>query len=276
VYTGDGDGYDENATDWGATYGPDGQPGIKDQVSGAVRDTGTLRKKGIAAQGRAFKVVGRWDHAHTNAVLSTHTFISTDSASSMAALNVIHATDTLRFVVETISPYGNASGNTLYSEDVTGALPTGVATDVIVQGWRSVVTETSPGSGVYAPDTDGFVEVLVDGVQVASFTGPVWNQRDDINPDPYWNQVLVRTVGAFTGWEVWDEVATIRGSFVAGETGTVTATRAALFSLDGAVNTNSTEGLFKVAGDTEVTGTLNVDGEDIDADLSAALDGLTT
>ncbi len=66
--------------------------------------------------------------------------------------------------------------------------------------------------------------------------------------------------GYISDTELYYDEDGITGSFVAGVTGTVTATRAALFSLDGAVNTNDTPGLFKIAGDLEVTGTTTLDG----------------
>jgi hypothetical protein len=57
--------------------------------------------------------------------------------------------------------------------------------------------------------------------------------------------------------------------FNVGANGTVTAPLAVLYSLDGNANTNDTQGLFKIAGDLEVTGTFTSGGGDVSAQLDA-------
>ncbi len=52
----------------------------------------------------------------------------------------------------------------------------------------------------------------------------------------------------------------LRGSFVAGETTTVTASRAAAFGLDGGTNVHDEEGKFKIFGDLEATGVATLPG----------------
>jgi hypothetical protein len=56
------------------------------------------------------------------------------------------------------------------------------------------------------------------------------------------------------------EPLTISGSAVFGVDGTVTATRAVLFSLDGETNVHSDAGVLKICGDLEVTGDTTFEG----------------
>jgi len=95
---------------------------------------------------------------------------------------------------------------------------------------------------------------------------------DTINGSPGGNP-LVATIDdlrlydvALTGPQVAELYALtpvaspIRGSFVAGERTTVTATRAAAFGLDGNTNTHAESGTFKVFGKVAITGDLEVGG----------------
>lgn len=62
----------------------------------------------------------------------------------------------------------------------------------------------------------------------------------------------------------------IKGSAGFGVSPTVTSTRAIVFSLDGNPNVHGTEGEFKVVGDAEYTGDLDVGG--MNGSLSASMD----
>lgn len=205
------DTYDEQSTDWGAAFGPDGQPGIKDQVVAPARDTGAITKNGLIPNGREFRVKGRWNFAATNHILSVHAFLLVDFENADNSfdrggswqLNRGHSTGTLSLVVHTKSPYGNVSGNTTYLMDLAGAVPASTPKTVEIRWRQSILNETAPG--VFDPSTDGRVELYLDSVRVAEFDGPVWNSDDDFNNVPYWNACEIATIGAFSTWEIWDE-----------------------------------------------------------------------
>lgn len=82
--------------------------------------------------------------------------------------------------------------------------------------------------------------------------------------------------GYISDVEVYYE-AELQGSLVAGVNTDVTATRAIAFGLDGSTNVHNTPGMFKVFGDTEVTGTVTVGGSAVSGgDISTQIDGLGT
>ncbi len=201
--------YDENSADWGASAGPDGQAGIADSVV-HTHDTGAIARHDLAPTCFGFRLKGRFNFAVPNVVLTGHYIFNSnwvtedDAAGPIVQVSRFHSTSALTTFVRTISPYGNAGGGTAYTNTFAGALPANTPVTVEVYGRRSTILETSPG--VFAPSTDGEVHFLVGGVEVDSFTGPVWNGRSDINPTPYWNSADYHTLGALSDIEVWDEV----------------------------------------------------------------------
>jgi hypothetical protein len=127
---------------------------------------------------------------------------------------------------------------------------------------------------------DGCMSVWVNGVLVLEMTevdvfvtSTGWATGVNHPPDrvEFGNSVWVDDI------TVTDDVMVCgvhprEGSLCVGDQGTVEATRAVLFSLDGNTNSNTTPGLFKVAGNLEVTGTATFGG----TTTSARLDGLGT
>lgn len=199
--------YNDTATDFSVTGGPDGQPGVFDQPVGATSDTGAIERFDLAPTCRGFSVEARFNCAATNHVLISHPFINIGWTTELDAATIIvvtriHASASLRVFVQTVAPYGNAGDTDV--QTFSGVLPTSTPVTITVRGDRSTIVETSPG--VFAPDADGSVSVLLNGVEVYAFTGPVWNGRSDINPTPYWNTVIFHTIGALSDIEVWDEV----------------------------------------------------------------------
>jgi hypothetical protein len=199
---------DELSIDFGATLGPDGQPGIRDQAVSPARDTGAISRGDLAPTCYGFRLKARWNFATTNAELSAHEVTtlqwqSEDATYGIVNLSRAHATATLRLSIQTIAPYGNLSGNTVDYHEFPGVVPTNVPVTVEVNGRRSTLTQVS--SGVYAPDTDGEVHLLIDGVEIYAFSGPVWNGEASFNPTPYWNYANFQTLGALSDIEVWDE-----------------------------------------------------------------------
>lgn len=219
-----GDGYDLNATDWCSTCGPDGGYGLRDQAVAPARDTGAITKYFLNPQGRWFRVLGRWDFAALNAVLSAHSFltISFQQNSPFYSLNTItlarvHASGNLRVTVETDAPYGNLNGGKTKFQEIGGVLMAG-AKNVEVWGRFSVVSGSGP---TLVGSTDGEVHVLVGGTEVFSFTGPVWRSlaRDGgavtgAWPLPMFNTVDIATIGRYTNTAVYDETAGGGGSQV--------------------------------------------------------------
>lgn len=204
--------YDEDSAEWGLTYGPDGQPGLRDKTSPA-RDTGSIAKQGLNPNGREFRVKGRWDFSAPNDILGAHAIINIGWTTSdpddlwKASLVQVNWRDdaggSLSMVVKTSPPYGNALSGTRWGVDLDGIAPPNVPKTVEMKARRSEMTETSPG--VFEPSTDGRAELWIDGVMVAEFDGPVWWRETDFNEDPYWNEVAATFVGEFSLWEVWDE-----------------------------------------------------------------------
>lgn len=204
-----GDDYDDLATDWGSNYGPDGQPGIKDQVVGAARDSGSIIKGGLNPNGREFRFKGRWDFAETNHITNVHFVIYPEYESEEIfldrhwQLNHNHNTSTLSLVIATKSPYGNVTSNNFHLTDLTGVAPSDSPITIEVKWRQSVMTEVS--AGVFEPSTDGRVELWLDDVRVVEFDGPVWSRDTSFGSNPQWTSSHVDTLGAFTAWEVWDE-----------------------------------------------------------------------
>jgi hypothetical protein len=128
-------------------------------------------------------------------------------------------------------------------------------------------------------NSDGCVSLYVNGSVVLAITGAQIYVTDsgwasNINYPPDFVQI---------GGQCWLDDVTIdddvmvcgfpavTGSLCCGDKGTVHAPRAVLFSLDGNTNTNTTPGLFKIAGDLEVTGAAS-----LGVTTSSRLDGLGT
>lgn len=86
---------------------------------------------------------------------------------------------------------------------VPGLLTYDAANEIDVAGYISSLTETSPGSGVYSANADGSVTVKVNGATVLSWSGVVWNWKDDV-ATPKWNEFEIHPSGTFSGLRVWE------------------------------------------------------------------------
>lgn len=154
------------------------------------------------------------------------------------ALNVLPGDDTwysmkLQICMSTVNAAHDGVNSdgcvTLYVNDVAVVEAVGVEVAITNSGWASGLN--------YPPD-------------IVEFNGAVW--VDDITVTD----------------DIMPCVPQTKGRFCCGYQGTITAPRAVLFSLNGSPNTNDTPGLFKIAGDLEVTGTANLDT------ITSRLDGL--
>jgi hypothetical protein len=85
---------------------------------------------------------------------------------------------------------------------ITGLLTPNAANQIDVSGFISSLTETSPGSGVYAPNADGSVIVKVNDVTVISWSGIVWNNHDSL-ATPVWNDFEIHPAGTMSGLRIW-------------------------------------------------------------------------
>ena len=202
---------DEASIDFSATAGPDGQPGIKDQVSSPARDTGAISRGDLAPGCYGFRLKARWNFAAPNAVLSAHEVTTLQYVSPTLNLGIVnlsraHASGTLRLSIRTVAPYGNLSGDTVDYQEFSGAAPTNVPVTVEVSGRRSTI---SGSPGAWTPATDGEVNLIVDGITLYTFAGPVWNGDPTLNPSPYWNYANFQTLGNLSDIEVWDETGCV-------------------------------------------------------------------
>ncbi len=84
--------------------------------------------------------------------------------------------------------------------------------------------------------------------------------------------------GYISDTELYYDEDGITGAFVAGQSGTVTATLAVLFALSGDAETNAVANSFKVVapGGIVLDGPVTVGGDPPVTDISAALDALGT
>lgn len=130
------------------------------------------------------------------------------------------------------------------------------------------------------PSAGGTIDTLFSVASIPLYTGPgvvfsggsggfsALNENNDFEMAAW---------GDFTNIVIARCASSLRGSFVAGVTTTVTADRAIAFGLDGNVNTHSTAGTFKVFGDMDVTGDfVTPDGNLSAGTMSDRLDGLGT
>ena len=83
---------------------------------------------------------------------------------------------------------------------VTGLLTPNAANQIDVSGFTSSLTETAPG--VFAPAADGSVVVAINGVNVMSWSGIVWNWTDSL-PAMQWNLFELHPSGTFSGLRIW-------------------------------------------------------------------------
>jgi len=234
--------------DWGATAGPDGQPGIAKTGGSGTYGFDAVN---LVPQGHLFRIEGRWGcpgTAGSAGYLLTLWWTDPGDRSGTFAgdlCNVSYAT--------TGNLTLNGGGTTVVA---TAAVTPDVPFTLRLDGRRSTMTETSPG--VWDPAADGWLKLYVDGVEVASIpTADVWLGDASVPVDLsgyYWNGVSFSTSGSLSDIEIWDERGSIT-AMVVGVTGTVTADRAVLFSLDSAVNVLDDVGKLKICGDFEVTGT---------------------
>jgi hypothetical protein len=197
--------FPQTSTDWGLTYGPDGQPGIRNQTVGTTGDSGGIVRRALAPTCRGFRVKGRFNFANTGGILTIHGFCyitNSDGGDALVQVARVHATSTLRTIIQTTAPFSTTGDPLrLFVQDNVGAIPA-TPTDFELQGERSTITETSPG--VFAPNNDGWVKVFINSVELVNFTGPVWNDDSSFNPTPYWNEQQIQTIGAFSEWEIYD------------------------------------------------------------------------
>lgn len=126
--------------------------------------------------------------------------------------------------------------------------------------------------GSFNINVDGWAKVYVDDVLVID-TGAAKVMTN--TSFPTWDRVTWGPMGTVDNIEVgYITVPTSKTAAVFGVTTTVTGTRAIAFGLDGNTNTHSTDGVCKVFGSVEVTGTVTVGGSISGAPLSDRFDGL--
>jgi hypothetical protein len=133
--------------------------------------------------------------------------------------------------------------------------------------------------------SDGYVRWYLDDVLIGELTSqPVYVDTTNANAV---TTVLLATdqitggsglFGALDSYSFFSgaPVVTITGSAVFGVTGTVTATRAVLFSLDGETNVHSDAGVLKICGDLEVTGDVTFTGDVTVSEPSSLMDSIVT
>ncbi len=251
-----------------------GQHGWGDNDGGSTNivDTrahsGTKSIYGSAALGSAGGGLGPTGFAPSKRAIYAETWSYWDSSSTSSPMG-----GGLLFIVDAVGFNGVFVGS-------TGGDPTMVRLEVaglpILESDTGVVPAdewyhsryevTFSTYTVGTPNADGGAKIWINGTLVLTVENEVVAASGGDN-DAWWDQFAVLMEGWIDDIEIGDLV--VVGSMVVGVTGTVTAPRAVLFSLNGDTNTNSTPGLFKIAGDLEVTGTASVAG-----DATPALDAL--
>lgn len=200
------------STDYGATNGPDGGPGVyKVGGSGAFG----FDKFPLAPQGHLFRVKGRWKELSTGSdgaairmwwSVSGNRIFTADK--QLLQIN-FSATGTVTLVLGTRPPYGNAGAGYLYNDVHTSAIPIGSAFDFWIDGRRSTMVESPPGT--FTPQPDGWVKAYVNGVEIASISGiPLAFDVNTIGDvaSSYWNGIDWKMNGSLSNIEVWHDPTT--------------------------------------------------------------------
>ncbi len=215
--------------EWGLTRGPAGGPGIQNVSAVETNDPFghgqfalEVDKVNLHPQCRIFRVKGTWDFAD---------FIPTESQNTGSPLLIVwsyessnrlesfdgnlvsvgrsHITGAIVFNITTTPAFANiatapgAWKGTYNSVINSTLLESGGIYTIQIDGQSSILTEDSPGSGVWVPSTDGYVRVSVNGTEMLSFDGPVWHGNRNTNRN--WNSVEFDSVGRFTDLEIYDE-----------------------------------------------------------------------
>ncbi len=215
---------------WGLTRGPGGVPGVQNVTATEATDPFSegpfavdVDKVDLAPQCRLFRVKGTWDFATfspthsqntSSSLLDVWSYESGNRLGSFDGNLVVvgrhHTTGTMFIAITTTPAFANIAtlpGATkgFYSADVPGSLITlGGSYIVQIDGKRSELTETAPGSGIYTPSTDGFIRVSVTGTELLSFDGPVWHGNKLTNRT--WNAITWVSAGKFTDLQIYDEI----------------------------------------------------------------------
>ncbi len=214
---------------WGLTRGPGGVPGIENVTATEAPDPFghgqhglNVDKVNLAPECRIFRASGRWDFADfvptepgntSSRMIEVWSYESGNRAGSfdghLAYVGRNHLTGTITFNVTTTPAFENvASPPGAWKSTYQSTLPSilmeagGIYT-IQIDGQSSILTETSPGSGIYEPSTDGYIRVSVNDTVLFGFDGPVWHGNRNTNRN--WNSVSIDSVGKFTDFNVYDE-----------------------------------------------------------------------
>jgi hypothetical protein len=203
------------ATKWGMTEGPGGVPGL----SSPSRSAGGFDVWVSPSDCYEFQAEGKWDFLWTpsdpdHLGLNDHytpldlSWIPPahrlDDYKNLVKISRRHSAKVLIVAVRTTPARALGSPATHYFQELSGITENdGTQYTIRAHGRRSRLSETSPG--VWAPDDSGFLRVTLNGTQIFSFDGPVWNGDGSINPSPYWTNVGFAVAGHFTAMKVWGE-----------------------------------------------------------------------
>jgi hypothetical protein len=144
---------------------------------------------------------------------------------------------------------------------------------------------TPTGAPITSVASDGYVKYYIDGVSVGEMLNiPFFidaNNANDITTISLASDVVHSGSGLFgaMGDVLFADsecTSTVTGSAAFGVDGTVTATRAVLFSLDGETNTHSDAGVLKICGDLVVTGDVTFTGDVTVSEPSSLMDSIVT
>ncbi len=197
---------------WGLTEGPGAVPGVY-QTEYSYNGVG----KRVTPCGRFAKFKGRWENSREEVVPG-------GTGATYKLLNVYYLTEDNNYNIfefGTIWDYPLAG----YTDDDTGftvardvltdffngpfltarapVFPHGSTRDIEIRIAFATLTETSPG--VYTKNSDGAVEVFVDGVSQLLVEGNVSNWQTNVGPnEPQWNAFIFGAHNRFTNLEVYD------------------------------------------------------------------------
>lgn len=215
--------------EWGLTRGPGGGPGVQNVSAVETNDPFghgqfalEVDKVNLDPQCRIFRVTGTWDFAD---------FIPTEPQNTGSPLLIVwsyesgnrlgsfdgnlvsvgrsHITGAIIFNITTTPDYANiatppGAWKGIYNSVINSTLlESGGIYTIQIDGQSSILTEDSPGSGVWVPSIDGYIRVSVNGTELLSFDGPVWHGNR--NTDRNWNSVEFDSVGRFTDLEIYDD-----------------------------------------------------------------------
>jgi hypothetical protein len=207
---------------WGIANGPGGVPGLQNVTYDGTEDGEpprmfalSLDKVGLETRCRGFQVEGTWDFTSFNpahplngssGLIEVFSYEIGNRSESFDGSPIFigrhHSTGTLVVTIQTTPAYGNSiTPPGLYGQEYAGAIPELGIFTIRATGQFSILTETSPG--VWAPSTDGSVQVFVNNVLLFSFEGPVWHGDSTVG-NRTWNSVTWKQVGRFTNARVWD------------------------------------------------------------------------